>query len=336
MSPRFSILTTAYRTEAYLDSTIASVRAQTIPDWEMIVVDNGMSDGIAAIVQRHADEDPRITLIRQENRGYAGGVNTAAKYADGEYLCPLDSDDQYLPRFLASVTERLCAEPSLDAVCVDVVRFRDSDDFDALVGYRTVPSRKPHLELHDVLSGRVPHTTAIRRDVWTRVGGLETDPTIEADILLWSTLAASYRVGVIHKRLARVREHSDSESRDSTRIVAFEARMIRSFELASRRSQRSKERDLVATAIEEVRYHAALRRAREAFLAGDVDDARKGAREALSHGRTVRALAVYVLLRGPQPVLRLLYRVKRKTSSVGRSAAGRLSTRWRARRDGTA
>ena len=78
--PAFSIMCSAYRCEAYLADTIESVRAQRFSDWELIVVDNGMSDDIAAIVARFAD-DPRVKLIRQENRRLAGGIAAAAAAA---------------------------------------------------------------------------------------------------------------------------------------------------------------------------------------------------------------------------------------------------------------
>lgn len=333
VQPRFSILTTAYRTEAYLEATIVSVRAQTLAGWEMIVVDNGRSEAIAEIVRRQAREDSRIRLVRQENQGYAGGVNAAALHASGAYLCLLDSDDQYLPTFCEAVEARLSTEPGLDAVCVDIVRFRDSQDFDNLGGYRTLPSRKQHLDIEDVLSGRVPYTGAIHRDAWAALGGLDTDPTIEADVLLWSRLASAYRVGVVHKKLARVRERAGSESRDHAKLDAFQSRLIRSFELAGRLLERPEDRRAAAATVREFGYHAALRRSRAAFLAGDVAVARTEAREAMRQHRTVRILAVRILLRLPQRLLRFAHRAKQVVGSRGNALAGRLSTWWRARVD---
>ena len=83
-----SFLTSAYQTERYVSETIESVLAQTRGDWELIVVDNGNSDEMARIVSNYTS-DPRITLIRQENKGIGGGLGAAANAADGRYLCPL-------------------------------------------------------------------------------------------------------------------------------------------------------------------------------------------------------------------------------------------------------
>ena len=79
-APFVSFLTTAYQTEQYVSETIKSVLAQTRGDWELIVVDNGNSDEMARIIGNYTS-DPRITLIRQDNKGYVGGVSAAAAVA---------------------------------------------------------------------------------------------------------------------------------------------------------------------------------------------------------------------------------------------------------------
>ena len=71
-APFVSFLTTAYQTEQYVSETIESVLAQTRGDWELIVVDNGNSDEMARIIGNYTS-DPRITLIRQDNKGYTAG-----------------------------------------------------------------------------------------------------------------------------------------------------------------------------------------------------------------------------------------------------------------------
>ena len=64
-----SIITPCYNGEKYIRETIDSVIAQTYPDWEMIIVDDGSKDNSAAIVREYADKDPRIQLIQQANAG---------------------------------------------------------------------------------------------------------------------------------------------------------------------------------------------------------------------------------------------------------------------------
>ena len=96
--PAVSFLCSAYRTERFLPATIASVLAQTRPDWQLVVVDNGMDDAIRDVVLTH--DDPRIVLRRQENAGVEGGVAAAAAAATGRYVAVLHSDDQVTPDYV--------------------------------------------------------------------------------------------------------------------------------------------------------------------------------------------------------------------------------------------
>ncbi|HSK59091.1 MAG TPA: glycosyltransferase family A protein, partial [Actinomycetospora sp.] len=109
-TPAFSFLTTAYRAEDTLGRTIDAVLAQTRTDWELVVVDNGLDDAIAGIVEPHL-ADPRIRLVRQENRGPIGGVRTAAEHATGRYLVVLNADDAITTDFCARTGAVFDAEP---------------------------------------------------------------------------------------------------------------------------------------------------------------------------------------------------------------------------------
>jgi glycosyltransferase involved in cell wall biosynthesis len=76
---------------------IRSVQAQTFTDWELIVVDDGSTDNTVALIEGC---DPRLKLIRQENRGTAGARNAGLRASAGSYIAFLDSDDEWLPHHL--------------------------------------------------------------------------------------------------------------------------------------------------------------------------------------------------------------------------------------------
>ena len=128
------LLTTVYGTEDYLPATIESVLAQTSPDWEMVVVDNGLSSRVVEIVSRYA-HDGRIRLIRQKNRGYRGGITAAAEAARGRYMSVLDSDDKIMPSFVSAMADVIAAEPGIDAVGCDAVQFDDTEQAHLPSGY---------------------------------------------------------------------------------------------------------------------------------------------------------------------------------------------------------
>ena len=106
-----SVIVTVYNLEACLEETLASVMAQTYPELDIICVDDGSTDGSAAILSRLAAEDARIRVITRENGGPAAARNTGLEAATGEYVMILDGDDVFEPRMV----ERLMAHAAADA-----------------------------------------------------------------------------------------------------------------------------------------------------------------------------------------------------------------------------
>jgi len=92
-TPKVSVITPTYTAARYIGQAIESVQAQTLTDWEMIIVDDALPDETAEVVKCYLD-DPRIRLIRSErNRGECGARNLALEAAQGEWVAPLDADD---------------------------------------------------------------------------------------------------------------------------------------------------------------------------------------------------------------------------------------------------
>jgi glycosyltransferase involved in cell wall biosynthesis len=110
---RISILIAAYNAEKYLTETIESVLAQSVTDWELIVVDDGSRDGTAQIVQSFADRDPRIRLVCQPNRGAVIARNQGIREAcpASDFVILLDHDDTWTPDALATLITALEANP---------------------------------------------------------------------------------------------------------------------------------------------------------------------------------------------------------------------------------
>lgn len=95
-----SIITPLYNSERFVGQTIESVLAQTYPDWEMIVVNDGSKDNGPEIVRQYVAKDKRIRLLDQPNGGCASARNHGLREAQGRYYCFLDSDDYWDPEFL--------------------------------------------------------------------------------------------------------------------------------------------------------------------------------------------------------------------------------------------
>jgi hypothetical protein len=108
---RVSVIIPAHNYGRFLAEAVASVRAQTYSDWELVIVDDGSSDDTPDIGARLADEDPRITFLRTENHGVAHARNTAIERSQGEFIMPLDADDILCPQALARFVGALRADP---------------------------------------------------------------------------------------------------------------------------------------------------------------------------------------------------------------------------------
>ena len=102
-SPVVSIVTPVYNVEKFIRETMDSVRAQTYEDWELLLVEDGSTDGTPEVIQGYLEEtgESRIRLIRQEkNGGAARARNRGVKEARGRYLTYVDADDLWAPEKL--------------------------------------------------------------------------------------------------------------------------------------------------------------------------------------------------------------------------------------------
>lgn len=326
--PVFSILSSAYRTEPYLAETIDSVVAQTLTDWELIVVDNGMSDEVVRIVDAYAD-DPRVRLLRQENKGLGGGIDAAAAVARGRYFAVLDSDDLLMPEFCARTAAVLDANPDTDVVGIDAFLFNDSDGQDQIRSYRqsvgiTTDADAGHpVTLAEVIGGDVIYyTAAIRADAWEVGEGYSCDtPKVEDLAMFMRMLAAGCDIRVLPERLARYRLRENSFSRDPAHADAFEDSLERAFVQAADLSDAPDVQRALDTTLRRIRFHRAMRRSRAALLADDVATARSEARRAFAQRRSARPAVVVAGLTLAPGVLRRVHPAKQRLSGAAASLA---------------
>lgn len=122
---QFSVVIAAYNQRERLLDAIESVSRQTLPAHEVIVIDDGSSDGTAEAVR---ERFPTVKVIVQENRGKGIARNHGAFVATGDWLCFLDHDDLWHPEKLAAVSAALQEAPDVVAVDHDVWIFKESVD----------------------------------------------------------------------------------------------------------------------------------------------------------------------------------------------------------------
>ena len=124
MALTFSIIIPVYNVEQYLRDCLDSVCRQTYSDWEAICVNDGSTDGSAAILEEYAEKDSRFKIISQPNGGLSAARNTGLKAAKWEYVLFLDSDDWLEPQALEVISKSLSDE---DMLCFSGRRFFESE-----------------------------------------------------------------------------------------------------------------------------------------------------------------------------------------------------------------
>lgn len=114
--PLISIILCTFNRKRTLARAIDSVLCQTYKNWELVIVDDGSTDGSERLLRRYAQQDRRIDHIRQRNKGLALARNTGLRRAQGQYVTFLDSDDEYTPRHLAQRMSFLRSHRNVDAL----------------------------------------------------------------------------------------------------------------------------------------------------------------------------------------------------------------------------
>lgn len=214
--PRVSVIIPAYNTAQYIGETLASVRAQTFTDYEVIIVNDGSPD-TEALEQALAPYHAALTYLRQPNGGPSRARNLAIKAARGTYLALLDSDDLWEPDYLAVQVAALDADANLALRYANALIFGDTPD--AGKQYMTVFPSASEVSFEALIEQRcsVASSVTLRREVAVRAGLFDETLRTAEDFDLWLRIIhAGGRIAYDRRLLWRYRKRDGSLTTNPT------------------------------------------------------------------------------------------------------------------------
>ncbi len=226
-APRFSVIIPAYNAAATLARAIDSVLAQSYPAHEIIVIDDGSSDGTSEIAARYGD---KVRYQRQDNAGVSAARNRGAEMAIGDWLAFLDADDWYYPDRLRLHVEWIDEDATLDFLTGD---YEYRDDAGNLLGTsmaqhdagrmmlakaagsaRVVMDQAHEIQAYVADHFGDTHTLSVPRKIFLELGGYPLGYKVCEDVhFLTRLVSRSRRIGVVCVPLGVYLIHASSATR---------------------------------------------------------------------------------------------------------------------------
>ncbi len=196
-TPTFTVVMPAFNTASTIGIAVRSVLAQTRRDFELVVVDDGSTDNTAEVVEAMQD-DERIRLLRQENKGAAAARNTALSDARGRYVSLIDSDDMWLPTYLEAMAASL--DHAVEDVGFSYTNAWTLNPVTGQIGKATaMEGQRPPLEppstaealLLELLDRNfIYNSVTVRRAVFEQLGTFDESLQAAIDYEMWLRIVA--------------------------------------------------------------------------------------------------------------------------------------------------
>jgi GT2 family glycosyltransferase len=225
--PRISVIVPAYGVAHLLGEALTSLQAQSVADWEAIVIDDGAPDDVAGACAAFAG-DPRIRLVLTDNGGLATARNRAITVSRAPYIALLDGDDAYEPGYLAAMLAAIEQRPDVGFVTCDAV-------FTGLADRAGQRFSAFHAQTGEITLERVIRRDfnvfigcTIRRAAFDAVGGFDGTLRSGEDLDLWiRLLAAGWGAALVAEPLVRYRRRPGSLSSNEAAMLGAIAKVYR-------------------------------------------------------------------------------------------------------------
>lgn len=209
---KVSAIIPVYNCEKYVREAVESALAQTCPPHEIIVVDDGSTDGTREALDRYRNS---IIYVCQKNAGEPAARNTGIQHASGEYIAFLDADDLWLPPKLQLQMDYFKAHPECALVYTDMMIFDDDGILDRSF-------RASHERVYR--SGRIfqqiffeslfnPSCVVFRKACIEKVGWFDESFLVGSDYDMWLRMARHFEFGYVDSPLLMYRQHPQMSTR---------------------------------------------------------------------------------------------------------------------------
>jgi glycosyltransferase involved in cell wall biosynthesis len=228
MQPLVSVVVPAYNSMQFLPRTIKSVRDQTFENFEILVVDDGSSDGTRNYICNYPDA--RLIPIVQENCGVSSARNAGIKASRGKYVALLDADDLWRPQKLERQVRQMEADPEIGLTHTGISYIDEySQEFQPSLGVSGQGMiRKTMLIKRPIRCGS---TSLIRRSCFDQVGLFSEDLPCQEDWDMWLRISEKFKIAVINEPLTQYRQHRDNMTKRFLDIMPASRTVIeRAFE----------------------------------------------------------------------------------------------------------
>lgn len=196
-TPRVSVVMSVYNDVARLQRAVDSVLNQSFDDLELIVVNDGSSDGSGQLLEQLAEKDARLRVLHQENGGLTRALIRGCALARGEFIARQDSDDWSHPRRIAEQVALLESDERIGFVSCGA-QYVGPNDEPLTVMVRTGSPRECNVDLLQNRQGPPAHGSVMfRSDLYSRVGGYREEFHFSQDSDLWLRMAENAWIGYV-------------------------------------------------------------------------------------------------------------------------------------------
>jgi glycosyltransferase involved in cell wall biosynthesis len=236
-----SVIVPAYNAAAFLRAALESVRAQTYPQYQVVIADDGSTDSTSVIAQQFASADSRFHLLPQAHAGVSAARNRALQIARGDWIAFLDADDVWLPEKLERQTELSRTDLRANLLFTNYHLWNGEVDF---ARRYSKPAKLPRGEVsRKLIRGNLfgMSSVMIRRDALFRAGGFNPALSHGEDWDLWLRVAEDdlWARG-IPEPLVRYRVWSGSASHPELNMAEANVRVLQERLALSQRSDLKK------------------------------------------------------------------------------------------------